>query len=48
MLREALADAACPKDWYHAEAIKFYKEKGSKFWRRNNKLGLRSQLRNQT
>jgi TRAP transporter TAXI family solute receptor len=32
MMREALADAACPIEWYHPEAIKFYKGKGAKFW----------------
>jgi TRAP-type uncharacterized transport system substrate-binding protein len=32
MFREALTDSACPKDWYHTEAIKFYKSKGLKFW----------------
>lgn len=32
MFREALPDAACPVDWYHPAAIKFYKDKGLKFW----------------
>lgn len=32
MSREALPDAACPVDWYHPAAIKFYKGKGLKFW----------------
>jgi hypothetical protein len=32
MLHEALPDAACPVDWYHPAAIKFYKGKGLKFW----------------
>jgi len=31
MSREALTGSACPKDWYHTEAINFYKSKGLKF-----------------
>jgi TRAP transporter TAXI family solute receptor len=32
IMRESLAETACPMDWYHADAIKFYKGKGLKFW----------------